>query len=66
MSDYQCEEKGSDCSVKGPQVLRSAAGFYIGYYCLEWGPYDRVQTVPPYFPTEEVADRVLKQYKEIA
>tara|TARA_R100001086_G_scaffold142583_1_gene74953 strand:- start:492 stop:704 length:213 start_codon:yes stop_codon:yes gene_type:complete len=63
MIDLECSERGSECKVKGPQVCRSAAGFYIGYYCPDCGPYDRVST---YFPTEEVAERALQICEEIS
>jgi len=59
-----CSEKGIDCQVEGPMVCRSNAGFYIGYYCPECGPYDRVKTIPPYFETEKVAQHILNLSKE--
>jgi hypothetical protein len=64
MIDLQCSERGFECKVEGPQVCRSAAGFYIGYFCPECGPYDRVKTIPPYFETEKVAQHILNLSKE--
>lgn len=31
----------TDCENEGPRVLRSAAGYYIGYACPQCGPWSR-------------------------
>ena len=35
------------------EVLKSAAGYYLGYFCPNCGPYSRVSG---YFNTEEQAE----------
>ena len=39
------------------QVLRSAAGYYIGFYCPKCGPYSRESG---YYRTQEDAEKALK------
>jgi hypothetical protein len=41
-------------------VCRSAAGFYIGYFCNACGPYDRVSG---YYDMEEGAASVLSRLR---
>ena len=53
----QCEEMGDNCKIGNVEVLRSNAGYYIGYYCKECGPWDRLSK--GYFATEEEAKRQL-------
>jgi len=36
------------------EVCRSAAGFYVGYFCPDCGPYDRLSG---YFDTKESAEK---------
>ena len=38
------------------QVLQSAAGYYIGFYCQKCGPYSRESG---YYPTQEIAETAL-------
>ena len=38
-AEIKCGE--ANCANKGPQVLQSAAGYYIGYFCDKCGPYSR-------------------------
>ncbi len=35
------------CENAGPQVLMSAAGYYIGYSCRLCGPYSRESEAAP-------------------
>ena len=58
----QCEEMGNDCKIGNVEVLRSNAGYYIGYYCKECGPWDRLSK--GYFATEEEAKRQLNDFKK--
>lgn len=47
----------SECKTKLPlRVLKSAAGYYVGYFCPNCGPYDRISD---YFHTSELANVVL-------
>ncbi len=39
------------------KVLRSPAGYYIGFFCSQCGPYSRESG---YYPTEEIAEYALK------
>jgi len=51
-----------DCGSKLPlQVLHSPAGYYIGYYCPECGPYSRESH---YMRTKELAEDYLRVYIE--
>lgn len=36
-----------------PEVLRSAAGYYLGYFCAHCGPYSRETG---YYPTRQAAE----------
>ena len=57
-------------SISDYQVMKSAAGYYIGRTCVErteegWeypAPYDRVSG---YYATEEEAKKDLPKYKEV-
>ena len=57
-------------SISNYVVLKSAAGYYIGRYCVEkdnsgWeysSPYDRASG---YYATEEAAKKDLPKYKEV-
>lgn len=40
------------------QVLQSAAGFYLGYFCPQCGPYSRETG---YYPTRDAAEADLKK-----
>lgn len=42
------------------QVLKSPAGYYLGYLCEEGMPYSRESD---YFPDEEAAQAALDQFK---
>jgi len=47
----------SECQTNLPlKVLKSAAGYYVGYFCPKCGPYDRCSD---YYATEEEADSML-------
>lgn len=49
--------KCMDCGVELKiQVLRSAAGYYIGFFCPNDGPYSRESG---YYPTPEAAQTAL-------
>jgi uncharacterized Zn finger protein len=51
------EVKCSECSEVLPiKVLKSHAGFYVGYFCPNCGPYDRQSD---YYKTREDAEAVL-------
>ena len=53
--------KCMDCnSVMEIGVYKSAAGYYIGYWCNNCGPYDRVSG---YYPTKEAAEKELPDYQ---
>ena len=58
---YECPEMGCDCQVEGPRVIKSGAGFYIGYFCNECGPCTRDSS---YFANEEEANHVLNLNRE--
>ena len=48
----------SDCSTKLPlRVCKSAAGWYIGYFCPNCGPYGRESS---YYPSEGSAQIALE------
>jgi len=47
---YECQ------AVLDIEVLRSAAGYYIGFFCPDCGPYSRESG---YYPTYEKAKRAL-------
>lgn len=57
-------------SISNYLVLKSAAGYYIGRYCVEKidggseysAPYDRASG---YYATEEAAKKDLPKYKEV-
>jgi hypothetical protein len=44
------------CGATGPMVTRSAAGWYVGYYCARCGPYSRESI---YYKTAEEASDAL-------
>lgn len=47
-----------DCKIDLPlEVLRSGAGWYIGYFCPMCGPYSRESG---YFPTKEAATEAME------
>ena len=47
-----------DCGEKlEPQVCKSPAGYYVGYWCDEDGPFSRESG---YYRTREEAERALK------
>ncbi len=48
-----CLQCGADLPVK---VWQSAAGFYIGFFCPNCGPYSRESG---YFPVREEAEQAL-------
>jgi hypothetical protein len=49
----------TDCGAELPlQVCHSNAGFYLGHYCNNCGPYSRETG---YFPTREIAETELKK-----
>jgi hypothetical protein len=47
---------GPDCSVTGPRMIRSAAGWYIGFHCNACGPYSRESG---YYRTPDEAQQAL-------
>ena len=52
--------KCSECNTTLPlKVCQSAAGYYIGYFCPECGPYGRESM---YFATKEDAEKYLQDY----
>lgn len=54
--------KCGDCgNVRGPMVLRSAAGHYIGFLC-DCGPYSRETD---YYKDKAAADEDLKKYPKL-
>ena len=62
------KEQGLDkgYTLSGPQVLESAAGFYIGQLYLDdeiqaWMPWSRDST---YFPTRKEAQEYLNRHPE--
>jgi len=57
----QCDERGSDCKIGEMEVLHSNAGYYLGYYCSECGPWDRMGG---YFATQDEADLALAVLRE--
>ena len=54
MFDVVCTECHAVLPLK---VLHSAAGYYIGHWCDNCGPYDRVSY--GYYPTRERAEQAL-------
>lgn len=54
-----CEDCKSDMPL---QVLRSNAGYYIGYSCKNCGPYSRESG---YYRNREDAEKDLRFYKDI-
>lgn len=57
---------GAEETLDGPKVLKSAAGYYIGYLywdveCEAWLPWSRDSI---YFPTEQSAQDYLTCYPE--
>jgi len=49
----------SECDFPLPlKVLKSAAGYYIGYFCPNCGPYNRITG---YYKTSEEAQKVLEE-----
>lgn len=52
----------SDCGEFLPlQVLRSFAGYYLGYFCNHCGPYSRESG---YYKTYEEAEKELERAKQ--
>lgn len=50
------------CGEKLPfEVLQSAAGYYLGYFCPRCGPWSRESE---YFPSFETAEAFLKSLQE--
>lgn len=51
------------CGTKLPfEVLQSAAGFYLGYFCPNCGgPWSRESE---YFPSQEIAEAFMKSLKD--
>jgi len=49
-----CTECGTELTLG---VYRSAAGYYLGFFCPQDGPYSRESG---YFPSEESAARALE------
>ena len=47
----ECSECGHVLTMR---VLESPAGFYLGFFCVNCGPYDRLTG---YFATREEAER---------
>ena len=49
----------SECHTELPlKVLQSAAGYYVGYWCPNCGPYDRLTD---YYQTPDEASTMLLQ-----
>lgn len=48
-----CIDCGTPLSI---EVLRSAAGYYIGFCCPECGPYSRESG---YYPNQEAAEKAM-------
>ena len=58
----KCVAKCMDCGSEIPlMVCKSAAGFYLGQWCPQCGPYDRHSG---YYPTREMADKLLEEWIE--
>jgi len=54
--------KCSDCQTQLPlKILQSAAGYYLGYFCPECGPYGRISD---YYTLRSFAEEGLKRIKE--
>lgn len=51
----KCADLGCP-GASGPQVLHSGAGFYVGYFCNQCGPYSRESG---YYATNEDATAAL-------
>lgn len=52
------ETKCMDCqTVLKLSVLRSGAGYYLGYFCPKCGPYSRESG---YYPNKEAAEKALE------
>lgn len=58
-------EYGDTCCDCGEVMLysihRSAAGYYLGYFCPNCGPWDRMSD---YYPTREEAEEALRHELE--
>lgn len=52
-----CSSEGCP-GARGPMVCRSGAGYYIGYWCDQCGPYSRESL--DYYKTEEDAEDALR------
>ena len=50
-----CIDCGTALSI---EVLRSAAGYYIGFCCPKCGPYSRESG---YYPNKEAAEKAMKE-----
>lgn len=61
-NEDQAPDECEDCGVELKlQVLRSAAGYYIGTWC-NCGPYSRASD---YFPTREAAESEFKLWQQM-
>lgn len=50
------------CGAELPfEVLQSAAGFYLGYFCPNCGPWSRESE---YFPSQKTAEAFMKSLKD--
>ena len=43
------------------EVLKSAAGFYVGYFCPNCGPYERLTS---YYNTKAEAEKLMEAMDE--
>jgi NAD-dependent SIR2 family protein deacetylase len=60
LKGFQKEVECSECKKKLQlRVCRSNAGYYLGYYCPDCGPYSR-ETV--YYPKESQAETDLERF----
>jgi len=59
--EYVVEETCSCGQRLSPQVLHSPAGYYVGYFCPQCGPWDRISS---YYKTSEQAENILAGYEE--
>ena len=57
----QCDERENECKINEMEVLHSAAGYYLGWFCSEYGPWDRFSG---YFSTEDEAQEDLNKWKK--
>lgn len=54
----------SECKETLPlKVLKSASGYYLGYFCPNCGPYGRISSYYTKEQAEYLLDRILEEEK---